>query len=66
MTHAKTKGTWHVEPHDDGSFWVVGPDPQDGRKVCVAAFEMEQDAHHVCQLHNQHERQMNIFERSHA
>lgn len=47
-----TQGEWHVEGHPDGSWWVMGPDPQDGEPVLVAACEMEADARHIAQMHN--------------
>jgi len=52
---ALTKGYWYTEKQDDGSTWVIGTDPKPGvdREVCVAAFEMQEDAEYVAQLHNQ-------------
>lgn len=49
---ALTEGEWHVEEHPDGSWWVMGPDPQDGEPVLVAACEMEADARHIADMHN--------------
>jgi len=49
---ALTEGEWEVEPHPDGSYWIMGPDPQDGEPVLVAACEMEADARHIAQMHN--------------
>jgi len=50
--NAKAKGEWEVEEHPDGSWWVLGPDPQDGEPVLVCACETEQDARHIAQMHN--------------
>jgi hypothetical protein len=52
-----TEGRWTTEKQDDGSTWIIGTDPKPGvdREVCVAAFEMAQDAKYVAQIHNQRE-----------
>jgi hypothetical protein len=52
-----TEGRSITEQQDDGSTWVIGTDPKPGvdREVCVAAFEMAQDAEHVAQIHNRRE-----------
>lgn len=60
MIDAYTEGEWFVEPQDDGSHWVLGPDPQDGHKVLVAPFEIGQDARHVVELHNRRNNQQPV------
>lgn len=52
MKTPHTKGDWTTEPQDDGSHWVLGPDPQTGKPALVAACEMEQDAEYIKWLHN--------------
>lgn len=51
-----TDGEWIVEKKKHGACWVLGPDPQDGDLVLVAACEMEDDAQHIADLHNRHAR----------
>ena len=52
VTTPYTEGSWLVEKQSDGSTWVIGTDPQSGREALIAAFEIEEDARYVANLHN--------------